>query len=170
MHVGADAASSAEPRNAYILERAGIAALVRPNGWRMSARLILQQFRQKRQRPRTEGFIQRDPRPPAGFAIKQAALRDGAAEHLLQAERLCAQLHLVGILRFVRSLFVFYRVRQPQPFAPMQRNTAGVAVELHHVADVVQVQEEVLFTINWRSDVTTAYVICYNDVCGILRA
>ena len=43
-------------------------------------------------------------------------------------------------------------------------------MELHHVADAVQVQEEVLFSINWRSDVTTAYVICYNDVCGILRA
>ena len=29
---------------------------------------------------------------------------------------------------------------QPQPFASVQRNTVGTAVELHHVADAVQVQ------------------------------
>ncbi len=41
---------------------------------------------------------------------------------------------------FVRIPFVFYRVRQPQPFASVQRNTVEAAVGLHYVADAVQVQ------------------------------
>ncbi len=34
----------------------------------------------------------------------------------------------------------------------------------YHAANAEHMQEEVLFTINWRSDVTTAHVIRYNGV------
>ena len=34
----------------------------------------------------------------------------------------------------------------------------------YHAANAEHMQEEVLFTINWRSDITTAHVIRYNGV------
>ena len=33
-----------------------------------------------------------------------------------------------------------------------------------YAANAVNAQEEVLFTINWRDDITTSHVIRYNDV------
>ena len=34
----------------------------------------------------------------------------------------------------------------------------------YHAANAEQMQEEVLFTINWRNDITTSHVIRYNGV------
>ena len=40
----------------------------------------------------------------------------------------------------------------------------------YHAANAEHMQEEVLFTINWRNDITTSHVIRYNGVLRNIRA
>ena len=45
-----------------------------------------------------------------------------------------------------------------------KEHTLVICLVRNHAANAEHMQEEVLFTINWRNDVTTAHVIRYNDV------
>jgi hypothetical protein len=77
---------------------------------------------------------------PSGLAIEEGAFPDGRLEHLLQAERLRAELHLVGTMRLGAAALVLGRMRTPAPAAPDQldhvrdaRNPQPVGAERHAV-------------------------------------
>ena len=140
----------------------------------MSARLILQQFRQKRQRPRTEGFIQRDPRPPAGFAVKQAALRDESLlDHLGSGKawdlsRRSGGLHLLRRQREQLSLRVRFLIEEYDIAARHQLlhlvaawAEAGGVLTLHEdgkrVLRVVCTQYPTMSTLNWLETLSLVF-------------
>ena len=76
----------------------------------------------------------KDRRPPPGLAVKEGALRDGAAQHLLQAHSLGAQLEPVGIVGLRRAPLVLHWEGEPQPLLPLERDTARIGVKFHHIA------------------------------------
>ena len=75
-----------------------------------------------------------DHRPAAGLSVIECPLRDGTAEHLLQAHSLGAQLKLVRTVFLGLAPFVLHRIRQPQTFTILQSNSGRGSAELYRVA------------------------------------
>ena len=88
--------------------------------------------------------IEGDIRPAARLAVKERPRRNRYAEHLLQADRLCAELDFVGPVRFGLVAFVFDGERaseagdsrKPGGDLRLIGGAFGVhKVELHHIRD-----------------------------------
>src|SRR3954447_20443953 len=55
--------------------------------------------RDGRARPGAEDVVELDAHPAPGLAVEDLPDRDGHAEHFLEAQRLSAELHAVGVVR-----------------------------------------------------------------------
>jgi len=71
---------------------------------------------------------------PPGFTVEQGALRDGAAEHFLQAQGLGAELKLIGAMLFGLAPLILHRVGPPQALAALEADPAVIPVKLHNIA------------------------------------
>ena len=73
-------------------------------------------------------------RAAAWLPIEQSAFWNRAAEHLLQAHGLGAQLQFIRLMGFGLSPLILHGIRLPKPLLPLKRYAFGGGVEFHHVA------------------------------------
>lgn len=78
--------------------------------------------------------VEDDIKPVPGLAVKERSLWDRCPEHLLQADRLGAELHLVAIVRLGLSPLVLHREREPCP--------VYLAVELNNIGNAQNPQSQ----------------------------
>lgn len=71
---------------------------------------------------------------PAGFAIVERALRDGAAQHFLQTHGLGAQLKLVRLVRLWPAALVLHGKGQPAALLAREGDALWRGAKFDHVA------------------------------------
>lgn len=120
-------------RQAALIERA-TAALFPGDRRRRDAR---REQRMRRCRARlgfpAQRLIERHVEAMARLAIEQRAARNRAAEHLLEADRLRAELHRVAVVFFRFAALIFYRKRLPASRFARQRAAGLAAMKFHDI-------------------------------------